>query len=143
MSGAAKDVADFVADEFFDPGASGAEEFAGIEFFGVLGENFADSGGHRKAKISVDVYFGAANAAGDFDVGFGDAGGIGAHCAAIFVDVFDEFFGDAGSAVKDERVIAQTGIQQSFLNCFEPFEIEVLFAFKFVSAMRVADGDGE
>ena len=45
--------------------------------------------------------------------------------------------------MEDERIIAQPGIHQRFLDRFEAFEVQVLFAFEFVSAVRIADGDGQ
>jgi hypothetical protein len=45
--------------------------------------------------------------------------------------------------VQHERVIAHAGIHERLLDELEAFEIEVLFAFEFVSAVAVADGDSE
>ena len=46
VSGAAKNVSDFVADKFFDLCSGRAEVFAGVEFLGVFGKDFANRGGH-------------------------------------------------------------------------------------------------
>ena len=45
--------------------------------------------------------------------------------------------------MEHQRIIAQAGIHQRFLDGFEAFEVEVLFAFEFVSAVGIADGHGE
>ncbi len=143
VSGAAEDVLDFVADEFFDLGASGGEVFAGVEFFRVFGHDLADGGGQGEAEVGIDIDLGDAGAAGDFDIGFGDAGGVFAQFTAVVVDFGDEVFGDAGGAVEDEWVIAEAGIEEGFFDGLEAFEVEVLFSFEFVGAVGVADSDGD
>ena len=45
--------------------------------------------------------------------------------------------------MQHERVITKAGVQQRFLDGFEAFEIKMLLALEFVSAVGVADGDGE
>ena len=76
MASATEDVADLVADQFFDAGTGRAEVFARIEFFGVLGEDLADAGGQGQAQVGINIDLGATGAAGDFDVGLGHAGGV-------------------------------------------------------------------
>src|SRR5207245_945054 len=76
VAGAAEDVADFVADQFFDFGTGRAEIFAGVEFFGVLGKDPPNRGGHGEAEVGVNVDLGAADPTGGFDVGLRDAGGF-------------------------------------------------------------------
>ena len=95
MTGAAEHVTDLVANEVFDLVASRSEVFSGVKFFRVFGEGLADGGGHGEAEIGIDVDLGATDAPGDFDIGFGDTCGVGAHFAAVFVDLFDEILGDA------------------------------------------------
>jgi hypothetical protein len=143
VAGGAEDVFDFVADEFFDFGPGGGEVLAGVEFLRILEEDFADGGGHGEAKVGVDVDLGATGAAGDFDIGFGNAGGVFAEFATVFVDVGDEVFGNRGGSVEDERVITEAGIHERFLDGFEAIEIEMLFALELVGTMGIADGDGE
>ena len=88
MIGAAENVADFMADELLHFRTGGAEVFARIEFLRVFREGFADAGGHREAKVGVNVHLRAADAPGDFDVGLGHAGGVFAEFAAVFVNLF-------------------------------------------------------
>ena len=83
MTGAAEHVSDFVPDQIFDAGAGRAKVFARIEFLRGFGEHFADGGGHGEAQIGVNVDFRATDAAGDFDVGFRHALGIGQSCRRI------------------------------------------------------------
>lgn len=135
VAGATEDVFDFVADKFLDASAGGAEVLARIELLGAFDENLADGGRHGEAEIGIDVYLCAAGAASDLNIGFRNSSGVFAHFAAVFIDVSDEVFRNAGGAVEDERIIAKTGIEESFLDGFEAVEIEVLFAFEFVSAM--------
>ena len=45
--------------------------------------------------------------------------------------------------MKHERIIAKTGVEQGFLDRFQTFQIEVLFAFEFVSAMGISNGNRE
>src|SRR5882724_8825683 len=143
MPGAVKDIAHFVPHEFFDFGAGGAEVLARIKFFRVIGEGLADSGGHREPEVSINVYFGASDPTSDFDISFGNARGLCPHLATELINLFNQVLGHAGSAVEDQGIIAQASVQQRFLDGFEPSEVEMLLAFEFVSAMRIADGDGE
>src|SRR5437660_9280484 len=135
MPGAAEDVAHFVTHEFFDIRAGGTEIFSGIKFFRIVRKSLANSSSHREAEVGINVYFGASNPARDLDVSFRNAGGLCAHSATVLIDIFNQVFGHTGSAVQNERVVPEPSIQQGFLNCLEPFEIEMLLAFEFVCAV--------
>lgn len=143
MTGAAEDRTEFVADQFLDPFSGGTEVFTGIEFLGIEGHGLTDAGGHGEAEVGIDIDLGATGAAGDFDIGFGDAGGVGAEVTAELVDFGDQIFGDGGGAVEDEGIIAETGFEEGLFDGAEAFDIEVLFALEFVGTMAIADGDGE
>src|SRR3954463_3646716 len=130
MACAAQHVADFVPHEFFYFGASGAKEFAGIKFFWIFGKDFADGGSHSEAQVGVDVHLGAAHAPGYFDVTLWDTSGFLAHVSTILVDLFHDLFWNAGSAVENQRIIAETGIHERFFNRFESLQVQVLLAFK-------------
>src|SRR5204863_3970088 len=67
-------VLNLVTDEIFDLGAGGSEVFTRIKFLRVFREDLADGGGHREPEVGVDIDFRATDAAGDIDIGFGDAG---------------------------------------------------------------------
>ena len=45
--------------------------------------------------------------------------------------------------MQHERIITHAGVEQRLLDGFEAIEIEVLFAFEFVGAVGIADGNGE
>lgn len=143
MTGAAEDAAEFMADQFLDLFAGGAEVLTGIECIRIEGHGFADTGGHGEAEVGIDIDLGTAGAAGDFDIGFGDAGGVLAEVAAELVDFGDQILRDGGSAVQDEGVIAEAGFEEGLFDGAEAIDIEVLFALEFVGAMAIADGDGE
>src|SRR5687768_13120907 len=102
MSRAAQDVANLVSHQLLHAIASGSQILAGIKFLGTLGKDFADSGGHGQTQVRVDIDLGAAGATSHFDVGFGDAGGIFTHLAAVFVDLADNIFGHAGGTVQHQ-----------------------------------------
>ena len=139
MPGAAKDVTDLMAHEFFDLDPSRGEVFARIEFFRFLRENLPDAGGKRQAQVGVNVDLGATETASGFDVGFGHAGGVLTQFAAVFIDFLDEGFGHAGGAVQHEGIITHTGIHQRLFNGFEAFEVKVLLALEFIRAVGVAN----
>ena len=142
VTGAAKDVLDFVLDEFLHFRAGRAEVFPWIKFLRAFDEHLSNGGGHRKAQVGVNVDLRATNASGNFNVGFRHALGIG-HLSAVFIDFGDEFLRNAGSAVQHERIIAKTGIHEHFFDGLEPVQIQMLFALELVSAVRIADGDGK
>jgi hypothetical protein len=76
----------------------------------------ADAGGHGEAEVGIDIDLGAAGAAGDFDIGFGDAGGVFSEFTAVPIDFGDQIFGDAGGAVEDEGIIAEAGIHEGLFD---------------------------
>jgi len=115
VTGAAENVLDLVADEVFDGLAGGAHIFTRIEFTGLFREYFSNAGGHGHAQVGVDVDLGATDAAGDFDVGFGNALGI-RHFTTILVDLRDEVLGDAGRTVQHEGIVAEVGIEEGLLD---------------------------
>ena len=43
--------------------------------------------------------------------------------------------------MEDERVVAEAGFEEGFLDRLQTIEIEMLFAFEFVGAVGVADGE--
>jgi hypothetical protein len=143
VAGAAKDVAHFVANEFFDLITRRSEIFARIEFLRVFRKHFADRCGHREAQVGVDVDLGASDATRHFDIRFGNTGSVFAHLAAVFVDFDDQVLRNARSSVQHQRIIAETCIGQSGFDRFQAFEVQVLFTFKFVGTVRVADRDSE
>jgi len=142
VTSAAKDVLDFVPDEVFDFGAGRAEVFTGVKFFRTFRDYFPYGRRHGEAQVGVNVYLGATSAARDFNVGLGHTLGIG-HFTPVFVDFLDQVFRHARRAVQYEWIIAETGVHERLFDGFEPFQIQMLLAFKFVGAMRVADGHGE
>ena len=69
MSGATKDVSDFVTDKVLYGLARRTKIFARIKFTRFFREHFADGGSHGKAQIRVNVHFRATHAARNLDVG--------------------------------------------------------------------------
>lgn len=66
--------------------SGGAQVFAGVEFFGLLGEDLADGGRHDHAVVGVHVDFAdAVLLYGHVDLLFGDAHGV-FHLSAVLVD---------------------------------------------------------
>src|SRR5262245_3279866 len=90
VSGTAQHIANLVPNQILNFGAGWSEIFAWVELFGIFGESFAQSSRHRQAQVGVDIYFGAASATGDLNVGLRDAGGVGAHFAAVLIDFLNE-----------------------------------------------------
>ena len=60
---AAKDIFDFVPDQFFHPGARGAKVLARVEFLRIFHEHFADACGERQAKTRTTKEILSAHAA--------------------------------------------------------------------------------
>ena len=129
--------------QFLYFGSRRSEVFSRIEFLWVFGEGFSDARSHGQAQVGVDIDLGAANAASDFDVGLGNPGGVGAQFAAVLVDFLDQVLRDTGSPVEHEWIITQARIQERLFDRFEPFQVEVLFAFEFVGAVGIANRDGQ
>src|SRR5687768_7380372 len=90
VAGAAKDVFDFVADEFFDLGPGGREILARIEFFRVIEQHFADGSSHGETQVGVDIDLGATDPTSDFDICFRNTRGVLAHFATVFINFRDE-----------------------------------------------------
>jgi hypothetical protein len=130
VPGTAKHVANFVTHQFLYLPSGWSQKFPRIEFLRVFRENSSDGGGHCQPQVRINIYFRASDAAGDFNVRLRDAGGIGAEFSAVLIDFLDQILRDAGGSVQNEGIIAEAGVHQSFLDRFETFEIEMLFAFE-------------
>ena len=105
-------------DHFLDGGASGAEILSRVKGFGLLGKYAADSGGHCKADIGVDVDLADSHLSSLAKLGLGDADSIG-ELAAEGVDLADEFLRNRGCAVKND---GEAG--ESLLDLLEDIEAE-------------------
>src|ERR1017187_8920617 len=140
MSRAAEDVAYLVPHQLFDPRAGWAEILAWIELLRVFRECLPDGRGHCQAQIRVNIDLGAAGAPGDFDVRLRHARRIGSQLAAVLIDLLHQVLGDARSPVQHQRIIAESRIHERLLDGFEPLQVKVLFAFKLIRPVRVADG---
>ena len=57
VAGCAENVSHFVHNHFFNRCSARAHVFSGVEFFGVLNEEFADSRSHSQSQVCVDVDF--------------------------------------------------------------------------------------
>ena len=142
MTGAAKYVANFVADELLDFLSGGAEVLARIELLRSFREDLADAGGQSQAQIGVDIDLGATGAASDFDIAFGNTLSTG-QCATVLINFLHQMLRNGRSTVENQGEIAQACIHESGLNRFEAFEVQVLLTGEFVGTVGVANGYGQ
>src|SRR5213593_636234 len=105
MSRAAEYVAHLVADQFLDLRPCWPKIFSRIEFLWVLRESVAQSGSHRQTQVGVDIHFRATDAPGDFNVRLGHPGRVRAELATVLVNLFDQIFRHARSAVQHQGII--------------------------------------
>ena len=101
LVGGAEHVDDLVLDHFLHVGAGIAEVLARVKVRRILGEVFSDGGREGDAQVGVDVDLADGKRGGLFELGFGDADGVG-HGTAVLVDDGDLFLRHAGSAVEHD-----------------------------------------
>src|SRR6266487_1236303 len=117
VTGTTENISNLVSDQFFDFRSSWAKIFARIELFWRFPHHFSNCGGHGEPEVSVDVNFGAAKPTGDFDVGFRHSRRVFSELATVLVDFLNEVFGNAGSSMENQRIVAQARIQQRLFDC--------------------------
>ena len=110
MAGTTQNISNLVSNQFFNPRSSWAEVFARIEFLRRFPKRLSYSSSHGESEVSVDVNFCTAESTGDFDVRFRHASRVFPEFAAVFVNLMDEVFRNAGSPVENQWIIAQARI---------------------------------
>ena len=118
MAGTTENISNLVSDQFFDFRSSWAEVFARIELFWRFPHHFSNGGSHGEPEVSVNVNFGAAKPTGDFDVGFRHSCGVFSELATVLVDFLNEVFGNTGSSMENQWIVAKSASSSAFLIAF-------------------------
>ena len=84
FAGATQNVDEFMANHFFNVGASGFKIFSRVELRGIIVEEFSDGSGHCKANIRIDIDFANRKFCRFTELFFGHADSVG-HLAAVLV----------------------------------------------------------
>ena len=128
-----------MAYHLLDGGAGGLEVLAGVEVGGILVKILADSAGHRKAQVAVDVDLANGHACGFAEHILRNADRIG-HIAAVLVDHFDKLRYNGTCAVQNDREAGQ-----QTLDLFKDVESELRLGagLELIRAVAGADSDGK
>ena len=135
VSGAAKDVSSLCGGRVPSPCAGRAEILARIEFLRVFEKTLRMAAVMaRRRSVSMFTLVQPTRRATSMSASGTPAVSLPILPPYLLISC-DEILRHAGGAVQHERIIAQAGIHQRFLDRFEAFEVEMLFAFEFVGAM--------
>ena len=128
-----------MSNDLLDFFSSLSEVLTGVEVTGIFGKMTANSRGHGKTKVGVDVDFANGHGRSLAKHFLGNTDGVG-HLSAEFVDDCDVLLRNRGSAVKNN---GESG--KKLGNLFKNVETELGFltGFEFICAVACADGNGK
>ena len=132
MSGRTENFDVFAFVKFFERAAGRSQIFAGIEFRGLLNEDFTDSGGHGKTAIGVDVDLADSGLGSFTELIFTDTDGI-FELSAMGIDDGNLILRNAGRTVQHDR---ETGDALFDFSENIQTDFRIIAGLEFVSTVR-------